>query len=163
MKIISLTLLTTTNQLLVAFIPILTAFYHLLISFGTAYTLAHRYFWICSSWTKFSATNFLKNGYPEIFTNKYFERFLDNIHVVNKTTITDEKKHLVLVLLYLCLISLQTGICLKKSLKNKLTCCKLQIIFKNETRLGIKFHFKDRILKDLTSSVVHDFQCRFCS
>ena len=33
-------------------------------------------------------------------------------------------------------------------------------MFKNKTRLGNNFHFKDRILKDLTSGVVYKFQCR---
>ena len=30
--------------------------------------------------------------------------------------------------------------------KNILNCCKLQIVFKNKTRLGNNFHFKDQIL-----------------
>ena len=54
--------------------------------------------------------------------------------------------------------SLQTRTKLKKSLKNILNCCKLQIVFKNKTRLGNKFHFKDQIHKDLTSGVVCKFQ-----
>ena len=35
-------------------------------------------------------------------------------------------------------------------------------MFKNKTRLGNKFHFKDRIPKDLTSGVVCKFQCVLC-
>ena len=49
------------------------------------------------------------------------------------------------------------------SLKNILNCCKLQIVFKNETRLGNNFHFKDQIPKDLTSGVVYKFQCGLCN
>ena len=56
---------------------------------------------------------------------------MDNIHVVKKTTLTVEKKPLVLVLPYFGSISLQTRTKLKKSLKNILNCCKLQIVFKN--------------------------------
>ena len=56
---------------------------------------------------------------------------MDNIHVVKETTQTVEKKPFVLVLPYLASISLQTGNKLKKSLKNVLNCCKLQIVFKN--------------------------------
>ena len=44
-----------------------------------------------------------------------------------------------------------------------INCCKLQIVFKNKTRLGNNFHFKDQIPKDLTSGVVYKFQWRFCS
>ena len=88
---------------------------------------------------------------------------MDNIHLLKETTLTVEKKPLVLVLPYLGSISLQTRTKLKKSLKNFLNCCKLQIVFKNKTRLGNNFHFKDQIPKDLTSGVALEFQCRFCN
>ena len=81
---------------------------------------------------------------------------MDNIYVV-------KEKSLVLFLPCLGSISLQTRTKLKKSLKNILNCCKLQIIFKNRTRLGNKFHFKDRMPKDLTSDIVYKFQCGFCN
>ena len=32
-------------------------------------------------------------------------------------------------------------------------------MFKIKTRLGNNFHFKDQILKDLTSGVIYKFQC----
>ena len=85
------------------------------------------------------------------------------MHVVKETTLTVEKKPLVLVLQYLGLISLQTRVKLKNSLKNILNCCKLQIVFKNKTRLGNNFHFKDKIPRDLTSSVVYEFRGRLCN
>ena len=137
--------------------------------FSTVYTLVYRCFRICSSWTKLHnelvclKETFLKNGYPEDFINKCFKKFMDNIHVVKETTLTVEKKPLVLVLPYLGSISLQTRTKLKKSLKNILNCCKLQIVFKDKTRLGNNFHFKDQIPKDLTSGVVYKCQCGFCN
>ena len=76
---------------------------------------------------------------------------MDNIHVVKETTLTVKKKTLVLVIPYLGLISLQTRAKLKKPLKNILNCCKLQIVFKNKTRLGKK--------KDPTSGWIYNFQC----
>ena len=88
---------------------------------------------------------------------------MDNIHVVKETTRTVEKKPLVLVLPYLGPISLQTKTTLKKSLKNILNCCKMQIVFKNKTRLGNSFYFKDQIPNDLTSDVVYKFQCGLCN
>ena len=36
-------------------------------------------------------------------------------------------------------------------------------MFKNKTRLGSKFHFKDRIPKNITSCVVYKFQCGLCN
>ena len=88
---------------------------------------------------------------------------MDNIDVVKETTLTVEKKALVLVLPYLGSTSLQTRTKLKKSLKHILNCYKLQIVVKNKTRLGNNFHFKDQIPKDLTSGVVYKFQCGLCN
>ena len=107
---------------------------------GTVYTLAYRCLRICSSWTKlynesvFLKEIFLKNGYLEDFINKCFKRFMENIHVVEETTLTVEKKPIGLVLPYLGSISLQTRTKLKKSLKN-INCCKLQIVLKNKTNV----------------------------
>ena len=60
-------------------------------------------------------------------------------------------------------MSLQTKTKLKKSRKNILNCCKLQIAFKNKTRLGNNFQFKDQIPKDLTSGVVYKSKCWLCN
>ena len=84
---------------------------------------------------------------------------MDNIQVVKETTLTGEEHPLVLFLPYLGSISLKTRNKLKKSLKNILNCCEMQIVFNNKNRLGNNFRFKDRIPKDLTSGVVYKFQC----
>ena len=68
--------------------------------FGTFYTLACRCLRICYSLTKLHnelvclKEIFLKNSYPEDFINKCFENFIDDIHIVKKTTLTTEKKPL---------------------------------------------------------------------
>ena len=80
---------------------------------------------------------------------------MDNIHVVKETALILERKPLVLVLQCLGSISLQTRTKLQKSLKNNLNCCKLQIVFKNKTRLVKSFYFKDCIPKDLTFGDVY--------
>ena len=36
-------------------------------------------------------------------------------------------------------------------------------MFKNKTRLGNKFHFKDHIPKNLSSGVIYKFQCGLCN
>ena len=98
--------------------------------FGNVYTLAYRCFRISSSWTKLHTELvclkyiFLKNSYPENFLNKWFKWFMDNINVIKETTLTIERKPLVLVLTYRGSISLQTRTKLKKSLKNILNFCK---------------------------------------
>ena len=53
------------------------------------------------------------------------------MYEVKQATLTVEKKPLVLVILNFGSISLQTMTKKKKSLKNILTCSKLQIVFKN--------------------------------
>ena len=83
--------------------------------------------------------------------------------MVKETTLTVEKKPILLAFPHIGSTSLQSRIKLKKSLKNVLSCCKLQILFKNKTRLGNTFHFKDRFLKDVTPGAVYKFQCGLCS
>ena len=78
--------------------------------------------------------------------------FLDKV-------ITVPKKTLFLVVPYLGPLSLQTRIKLRKSLKEILNCCKLQIVFESQNKLANAFRFKDRIPKELTSGVIYKFQC----
>ena len=82
---------------------------------------------------------------------------MGNLQVNEKATLTVKKKPLVLVLPYLGSISLQTRTKLKKSLKSILNSYKMQIVSKNNNRLGNNFHFKDRIPKDFTSDVFYKF------
>ena len=68
--------------------------------FGTVYTLTYKCLQICSSSTKLHNKLVslkeisLKNGYPEVFINKYFKKFMDNIHVIKETTLTVLKRSL---------------------------------------------------------------------
>ena len=133
------------------------------------YTLVHRCFRICSDWTKLHAEStflkkiFRKNGYPESFIDKCFKKFLDNIHLVKEKVPTVERKRFLLVLQYLGVISLQTRTKLQQALKGVLNCCKLEIVFKFQTKLSNSFRFKDPIPKDLLSAVVYKFQCGLCN
>ena len=70
---------------------------------------------------------------------------------------------LLLVLPYLRIISLQTRTKLKQALKGVLNCCKLEIVFKYQTRFSNSFRYKESIPKDLTSGVVHKFQYGLCN
>ena len=62
---------------------------------------------------------------------------------------------MILVLPYLGIISLQTRTKLQQALKGVLNCCKLEIVFKCQTRFSNSF----RIPKDLISGAVYKFQC----
>ena len=76
---------------------------------------------------------------------------------------TVEKKHLLLVLPYLEIIFLKTRTKLQQALKGVLNCCKLETVFKCQTRLSNFFCYKDPIPKDLISGVVYKFQCDLCN
>ena len=91
------------------------------------------------------------------------KKFLNNIHLVKENVQTVEKRRLLLVLPYLGIISLQTRTKLQQALKGVLNCCKLEIIFKYQTRLSNSFRYKDLILKDLIFGVVYKFQSGLCN
>ena len=58
---------------------------------------------------------------------------------------------------------MQTITKLQQTLKGVLNCCKLEIVFKCQTRLSNSFRYKDPIPKDLISGVVYKFQCGLCN
>ena len=73
------------------------------------------------------------------------------------------KKPLLLVFPYLGPLFLQTRMKLRTSLKGILNYHILQIVIKSENKLAKAFHFKDRIPKELTSSIVYRFQWGLCN
>ena len=58
---------------------------------------------------------------------------------------------------------MQTRTKLQQALKGILNCCKLDIVFKCQTRLSNSFRYKDPITKDLLFGVVYKFQCVLCN
>ena len=145
------------------------SFLHSVYKFGMVYTLFYRCFRICSNWTQFhTELIFLKeilqkNGYLKNFIDKFLKKFLNNVHLVKENVPTVEKKCLLLVLAYLGIKYLQTRTKLQQALKGVLNCCKLEIVFKCQTRLSNSFRYKDPIPKDLISGVVYKFQCGLCN
>ena len=109
------------------------------------YTLAYRCFPICSDWTKsnqelrFLKGVFLKNGYPSGFIDSCFKKVIDNVLTESPVKLTVEKRLLILFLPFLGDISLQLRTKLRKSFKNILNCCKVQIVYKSQRRLSISF------------------------
>ena len=133
------------------------------------YTLVYRCFGICSNWTQFHTEliflnrMFQKNGYPKNSIDSCLKKFLNNVHLVKENVLTVEKKRLLLVLPYLGIISLQTRTKLQQALKVVSNCCKLDIVFKCQTRLSQSLRYKDHIPKDLVSGVAYKFQCCLCN
>ena len=83
--------------------------------------------------------------------------------MLKKTYQQSKKKRLLLVFPYLGIIYLQTRSKLQPALKRVLNCCKLEIVFKCQTRLSNSFRYKDHIPKDLITSAVYKFQCGLCN
>ena len=133
------------------------------------YILVFRCFSICSNWTIFHnelvflKDTFLQNGYPILFIDKCFKKFLDRLYLKRSQVLTAEKKTSTLVLPFLGDLSLQTRTKLQKVLKRTLSCAKIQIMFKNQINLSKVFRFKDRLPYDLMSCVTYKFQCGRCN
>ena len=64
---------------------------------------------------------------------------------------------------YLGEISLQARTKLRKSPKGLLNSCKLQIVFKSQSKLSNVFRFKDHLPSDLVSGVVDKYMCGRCN
>ena len=97
------------------------------------------------------------------FIDKCFEMVINKLVIKRPQVTTVEKKTLILSLPYLGDISLQTRTKLRKSFKDILNCCKLQIVFKNQRKLANVFLFKDRLPFDLVSGVVYKYICGRCN
>ena len=52
---------------------------------------------------------------------------------------------------------------MQKSIKGAINCCKLQFIFKNQSKIYDNFCFKDTVPQTLTSGVVYNFQYGLCN
>ena len=134
-----------------------------------AYTLVYRCFCICSNWIQFHTELiflkeiFQKKGYPKKFIDRCFKKFFKNVHPFKENVPIVEKKPLLLVFPYLGIISLQTRTKLQQTIKGVLNCCKLEIVFKCQTRISNFFRYKDPIPKDFISGVVYKFHCGLCN
>ena len=73
--------------------------------------------------------------------------------------LTVEKHLLISPFPFLEDISLQLRTKLRKSFKNILNCCKVQIVYKSQRRLSSQFCFKEPFCYDLLSKVVYKYMC----
>ena len=89
---------------------------------------------------------FQKNGYPENFIDRCFKLFLNRIqiHFLKEKIPTSSA---ICPSLFGNYMSLQTRTKLQTSIKEVLHCCKLQIIFKSQNKLGNNFRFKGPVPK----------------
>ena len=89
--------------------------------------------------------------------------FVYKLFIKRPQLITVEKKNLFFSLPCFGQISLQTRTKLRKSLKEFLNSCKLQIVFRNQRKLSHVFRFKHCLSSDLVSGAVYKHTCGRCN
>ena len=119
--------------------------------FGMIYTLVLIYFSMCFSWTNFHHELVFLKDISEPTTFKSTPSF--NCSKENLNNCSSFRGEL----------SLQTRTKLQKVLKRTLSCCKIQIVFKNQRNPLNVFHSEDRLPYDLVSCIVYKFQCGRCN
>ena len=83
---------------------------------------------------------FLKNGYPSGFIDSCFKKVIDSVLTESPVKLT--VRLFIFPLPFLGDISLQLRSRLRKSFKNILNCCKVQIVFKSQRRFSSQLRFK---------------------
>ena len=129
------------------------------------YTLVFRYFIIWSNWSNchnelvFLKDTFLKNGFSISFIDKCY---IDKLYqfFLKRPPVLIAEKNLNTRSFFFGELSHQTRTQLQKVLKS---CCKIQIVFKNQGYLSNAFCFKYRLPYNLMSCVVCKFQYGGCN
>ena len=106
---------------------------------------------------------FIKNGYSQRFLEKCDETFLNKVFIPKRIIQTAEKKQVTIVLSYMSRISTELKIKLHKTFKQLLPACDLRVIFKVSLRMKNYFNLKDKIKRELHSSLVYNFKCNSCN
>jgi len=136
---------------------------------GLVFTLLHRSYVICSSYTSFHLEIcklkdiLLKNAYPLFIIDKCIEKFL--LKVYNKSTEkvdNEEKQEVTVSLPYLGKLSVDIKKSLVNIFKSTAPHLKLRVIFVSNIRLKNCFSFKDRISDDLQSLILYMYTCDSC-
>ena len=136
---------------------------------GLIFTLLFRIFSIFSDFSRFCSEVchlkeiLKKNAFPIKLTDSCIKNFL-NIRLTEKlVTLTAEKKDLVIVLSFLCKLSLDLRTRLKNSISKNLLFRKIRVIFKSSRRISNFFQFKDKMPYCLRSNVICKCLCSRCN
>ena len=91
---------------------------------------------------------FIKNGCSERCLDKYVKRFLKKVFILKQIIQTAEKKQVTIVLPYMGMISIELKVKLRKTFKQLLPGCDLNVIFKVSLRMKNYLNFKDKIKRE---------------
>ena len=105
---------------------------------------------------------FKNNDHPENLINNCFETLLIKKRRIQKKLTTLLKNSLLPALPYHVPLPLQIRTRLRKSLKDILSCCKWQTVFKSlkkKKKIVNAFRFIDCTAKEITCAIIYKFQC----
>ena len=137
---------------------------------GLCLTLLFRTYTICSDWFKIHTeisklrNILIKNNFPSKFIDRCIKLFFDNLFSTKRKAVpTVPKKAVNIFLPFLGKPSLKIRANLIKLAKTYFPCCKIQVVFKSDKRLGSFFSFKDRIPLNVRSLLIYKFTCSSCN
>ena len=104
-----------------------------------------------------------KNSYSSGIIEVSIRTFLNRLYVPKQVYSTAPKKELLIILPFLGTMSSNLKWKLQTSIWNSLPQCNNKVILNSTNHLSSFFHFKDVILKELRSHLVHKFLCSSCN
>ena len=110
-----------------------------------------------------SLSKFVENPYPQKFTDKCIQKFLNNMFIQRAQIPTVPKKELIIILPCLGKMSQIVKTRLTKTMNKHMKFCKLRVIFQTNNRLKNYFRFKDSVPETLRSSLIYKFSCGSCT
>ena len=94
---------------------------------------------------------FLKNEYPQFFTDKWIKKYLSKLFPLKRIIHTVEKMQALLVLPFLGRLSFEVRSRLQRSFKNYVPYCSLKVIYQFKSRISYLFNFKDVVSTKLVN------------
>ena len=110
-----------------------------------------------------SLSKFVENPYPQKFTDKCIQKFLNNMFIHRAQIPTVPKKELIIILPCLGKMSQIVKTRLTKTMNKHMKFCKLRVTFQTNNKLRNYFRFKDFVPETLWSKLIYKFSCRSCA
>ena len=136
---------------------------------GLILTLLFTIYSLCSDWSRIhteiiNLKNIMfKNNFPTEFVDRCVKVFFEKMFVKKSEVFTVPKKVINITLPFMGTDSLKIRSNLSKIAKTYFNCCKIQVMFKSDNRLGSYFRFKDKVPLNARSFVLYKFKCSRCN
>ena len=133
------------------------------------YTLLHRCFCLVTDMCKFHfeirklKEILLSHGYSNKFIDKYIWKFMNKLYIKKPVILAVSKKQRYLVLPFMGKMSASVKSGLVRSLRKRLSFCKVKIVLKTSNNLTNYFSVRDVALSPLHSCEIYNFTCGSCN